>query len=55
MPSNKAQVNGDIWEGIIVALERHFVIYPGGAGVDEGASVDKGAGVDEGDFFYTST
>ena len=26
------------WEGIIVALDRHFVIYPRGAGVDKGAS-----------------
>ena len=36
-------------EGIIVALDQHFVVYPGGAGVD------KGAGVDEGDVFYTSS
>ena len=30
-------------ERIIVPLDRHFVIYPGSAGVDEGASVDEGA------------
>ena len=35
-------------EGIIVPLDQRFVVYPGGAGVDEGARVDKGAGVDEG-------
>ena len=28
------------WERIIVHLERHFVVYPGVAGVDEGAGVD---------------
>ena len=27
-------------EGIIVALDQRFVIYPGGAGVDEGAGVE---------------
>ena len=31
----------------IVPLDRHFVVYPWGAGVD------KGAGLDEGDLFYT--
>ena len=36
-----------LWEGIIIALDRHFVFYPGAAGVDEGA------GVDEQDIFYT--
>ena len=30
-------------EGIIVALDRHFVVYPGGVGVDEG------------DLFYTGS
>ena len=55
MPSYKAQVNGDIWEGIIIALDRHFVVYPRGADVDEGASVDEGAGVEEADFFYTGS
>ena len=35
-------------EGIIVPLDRHFVVYP------EGASVDKGADVDEGDLLNTS-
>ena len=34
-------------ERIIVPLDRHFVVYPGGAGVDEGAGVDKE------DLFYT--
>ena len=29
-------------ERIIVPLDRHFVVYTGGAGVDEGASVDEG-------------
>ena len=29
-------------ERIILPLDRQFVIYPGGAGVDEGARVDKG-------------
>ena len=29
-------------EGIIEALDRHFIIYPGGAGVDEGAGVEDG-------------
>ena len=31
-------------EGIIVPLDRHFVVYPGtpGAGVDEAAGIDKG-------------
>ena len=29
-------------EGIIVALDRRFVVYPGGAGVDEGAGVEDG-------------
>ena len=33
-------------ERIIVPLDRHFIVYPGGAGVVEGASVDKG------DLFY---
>ena len=28
------------WEGIIVALDRPFVVPLGGAGVDEGASVE---------------
>ena len=37
------------WEGIIVPLDRHFVVYPGGVGVDEGAGVDKG------DLFYTDS
>ena len=37
-----------IGERIIVPLDRHIVIHPGGAGVDQGA------GVDEGDIFYTS-
>ena len=36
-------------EGIILSLYRRFVVYPGGAGVDEGAGVDKG------DLFYTGT
>ena len=30
-----------LWERIIVPLDRHFVIYPGGAGVDEGAGLDE--------------
>ena len=42
-------------ERIIVTLDRQFVVYPIGAGVDEGAGVDKGAGVDEGDFPYTGS
>ena len=29
-------------EDIIVPLDRRFVVYPGGAGVDEDAGVDKG-------------
>ena len=29
------------WEGIIVALYRCFVIYPGGASVEEGAGVEE--------------
>ena len=29
-------------EGIIVGLDRRFVVYPGGAGVDEGAGVEDG-------------
>ena len=37
------------WEGMIVPLDWHFVVYPVGAGVDEGA------GVDQGDLFYTGT
>ena len=37
------------WQRIIVPLERHFVVYTGIAGVDEGA------GEDEGDVFYTGT
>ena len=36
-------------EGIILPLDQHFVVYPGGAGVDEGADVE------EGDFFYTGS
>ena len=36
-------------ERIIVPLDQHFVIYTGGA------SVDEGAGVDEGDVFYTGS
>ena len=28
-------------ERIIVPLDRHFVVYPGSAGVDEGAGVDE--------------
>ena len=35
-------MNGFIGERIIVPLDRHFVVYPGGAGVDEGAGGDKG-------------
>ena len=38
-----------ILERIIVPLDRHFIVYPGGAGVDEGA------GLDEGDLFYTGS
>ena len=34
-------------ERIIVPIDRHFVVYPGDAGVDEGAGLDKG------DLFYT--
>ena len=34
-------------EPIIVPLDQHFVVYPEGAGVDEGAGLDKG------DLFYT--
>ena len=34
-------------ERIIVPLDRHFVVYPGVAGVDEGA------GLDVGDLFCT--
>ena len=36
-------------ERIIVPLDRHFVVYTGGASVDEGASLD------EGDVFYTGS
>ena len=36
------------WEGIIVPLDRRFVVYPGAAGVGEGAGVDEDAGVDKG-------
>ena len=35
-------------EGIIVPLDRRFVVYPGGAGVEEGVGVKEGAGVEEG-------
>ena len=38
-----------VGEGIIVPLDRHFVIYPGSA------DVDQGAGLDEGDLFYTGS
>ena len=32
----------NLWrEGIIIPLDRHFVVYPGGAGVEEGASVEE--------------
>ena len=34
-------------ERIIVPLDRQFVVYHGGAGIDEGAGVDEGARVDE--------
>ena len=49
-----------IREGIIVALDWRFFVYPGGAGVDEGAGVEDimGAGVEGGagiDLFYTGT
>ena len=37
------------WERIIVPLDRHFVVYTGDAGVDEGT------GVDQGDVFFTGT
>ena len=36
-------------EHIIVPIDQHFVIYTGGAGVDESA------GLDEGDIFYTGS
>ena len=42
-PNNKTYFR----ERIIVPLDQHFVVYPGGAGVDESA------GVDEGYIFYT--
>ena len=29
-------------EGIIIPLDWHFVVYPGGAGVEEGASAEEG-------------
>ena len=35
-------------KGIIVPLDRRFVVYPRVAGVDEGAGVDKGVGISEG-------
>ena len=31
------------WEGIIIALDWHFVVYPVTAGVDEGSGVNEGA------------
>ena len=44
MPSSSMIDNGPytsiFWEGIIVALDWRFVIFPGLAGVDEGAGVE---------------
>ena len=42
-------------ERIIVPLDRQFVVYPGGAGVDEVASVDEGDVFYTGSLFYTGT
>ena len=44
---SKGKIRHEILERIIVPLDRHLVVYTGGAGVD------KGAGLDQGDVFYT--
>ena len=41
--------NSNKGEGILVPLDRRFVVYPGGAGVEEGS------GVEEVSLFYTGT
>ena len=40
---DQQQVN-DLREGIIVPVDRRFVVYPGGAGVDEGDEECPGIG-----------
>ena len=42
-------------ERIIVPLDQQFVVYPGGAGVDEVAGVDEGDVFYTGSLFYTGT
>ena len=42
-------------ERIIIPLDRQFVVYSGGASVDEGAGVDEGDVFYTGSLFYTST
>ena len=55
LPPEKVDVDG---ERIIVLLDRQFVVYPGGAGVDEGAGVEDiytGKSLFYTGLFYTGT